>query len=84
MAGKGNGLPQFCRDIAKLTDGCPEAIRERYAALEALERVGEVYYKRWLNTSEILTEALEDCEEAKMYLEKAKALEAAYRKKEET
>lgn len=60
MSGKENDLPQFCRDIAGLTDGCPEAIRERYAALEALERVGEVYYKRWLDTGEILTEALED------------------------
>ena len=84
MSGKENDLPQFCRDIAELTDGCPEAIRERYAALEALERIGEVYYRRWLDTGEILTEALEDCKEAKAYLEKAKALEAAYRKKEET
>ena len=84
MAGKEHDLPQFCKDIAGLTCGCPEAIRERYAALEALERIGEVYYKRWLDTGEILTEALEDCEEAKVYFERAKALETAYRKREET
>ena len=44
---------------------CPEAIQERHLALELFEAIGEVYYNRWLETGEILSEALADCIEAK-------------------
>lgn len=84
MAEGKNGVPQCYRDIAKLTGGCPEAIQERYIAQEALEQVGEVYYSRWLDTGEILPEALEDCMEAKARFDAAEALEAEYAKQKET
>ena len=83
MAGTENDLPQFYRDIAEFTGGCPEAIRERYIALEALERIGGIYYNRWLDTGEILAEALEDCEEAKAHFNAASEMEANNAEKED-
>lgn len=83
MAGKENGLPPFYRDIARLTGGCSEAIRERYIALEALERIGEVYYNRWLDTGVILAVALEDCVEAKAHFDAASEIDANDADKEE-
>lgn len=58
-------------------DNANEAARERFAALEALEAIGEVYYARWLETGEILPEALEDCMEVKKRRDAAERLDAA-------
>lgn len=48
-----------------LPGNCLEAVRERFAALEALENIGEIYCARWLERGEILPEAAEYCLEAK-------------------
>lgn len=72
MGEKETGLPRFCRDIARLTGDRPAAVRERYMALE---QIGDVYYRRWLETGEILPEALEGCREARTHFEKAGVLE---------
>lgn len=61
-----------------LPGNCPEAVRERFAALEAFENIGEIYYTRWLETGEILPEAAEYCLEAKQYLEAAQRLQAEH------
>lgn len=54
-----------------------KATQERFAALEALEAIGEVYYARWRETGEILPEALEDCMEVKKHRDAAERLDAA-------
>lgn len=69
--------------IARLTGGCPEAIQERHIALELFEAIGEVYYDRWLETGEILPEALEDCIEAKQHRDAAERFDAEFKQKQE-
>ena len=48
-----------------------------------MKRIGEVYYDRWLETGEILPEALEDCIEAKQHRDAAERFDAEFKQKQE-